>query len=59
MDTANESNSSTLVDVKFLTPNLGYAVGAQGVVVRTTNGGTTWDLQGSGNTLFLGSIHLI
>ena len=31
-----------LTDVFFLNPNLGWAVGAQGVILRTTNGGKQW-----------------
>lgn len=31
-----------LTDVFFLNPNMGWAVGAQGVILRTTNGGRSW-----------------
>ena len=31
-----------LADVAFFSPNLGYAVGTQGTVLRTLNGGRSW-----------------
>jgi len=35
-------SEAELTDVFFLNPNLGWAVGAQGVILRTTNGGKQW-----------------
>lgn len=41
--TAQNSNTGVdLYDVVFVDANNGYAVGNDGVVVKTTNGGTTW-----------------
>lgn len=34
-----------LESVTFLDPNLGFAVGASGTILRTTDGGTTWARQ--------------
>ena len=36
------SSSLTITDVQFVTPLVGYAVGAAGVINKTTNGGGTW-----------------
>ena len=36
-------DDAELTDVFFLNSNLGWAVGAQGVILRTTNGGNTWN----------------
>ena len=38
----NWKSDAELTDVFFLNQNLGWAVGAQGVVLRTTNGGKDW-----------------
>ena len=35
-------SEAELTDVFFLNPSLGWAVGAQGVILRTTNGGKQW-----------------
>lgn len=35
-------DDAELTDVFFLNANLGWAVGAQGVILRTTNGGQKW-----------------
>ncbi len=35
-------SDAELTDVFFLNANLGWAVGAQGVIVRTSDGGRTW-----------------
>lgn len=32
-----------LFDITFVTPSVGWAVGRAGTVLRTTDGGTTWD----------------
>jgi len=43
--TAQESGVITSANynvIRFVNPNVGYAVAADGVVVKTVNGGTTW-----------------
>ncbi len=39
-----------LNDVYFSDLNTGTAVGANGTIIRTTDGGATWSLQASGTT---------
>lgn len=52
--TQNSGTVSNLNDVYFSNSNTGIAVGQQGIVLRTTNGGTNWTTQISGtpNHLF-------
>ena len=40
---------NSLYDVWMTDANTGTAVGAFGIIVRTTDGGTTWTAQDSGN----------
>jgi photosystem II stability/assembly factor-like uncharacterized protein/Leucine-rich repeat (LRR) protein len=49
--------TSRLDAVFFYDANNGWAVGANGTVVRTTNGGTTWSLQNTPTTQFLSAVH--
>ena len=35
----------------------GWAVGANGTIIKTTNGGATWKVQPSGTTKNLHSVH--
>jgi hypothetical protein len=46
----------TLVNVFFLNENEGWIVGNQGLILHTTNGGTTWTVEANGltNTLLTG-----
>jgi photosystem II stability/assembly factor-like uncharacterized protein len=39
---------NTLQDFVFIDTNNGFAVGARGTILRTTNGGNSWDILGSG-----------
>jgi photosystem II stability/assembly factor-like uncharacterized protein len=39
-----------LVGVSFAAPSSGTAVGEEGTILRTTDGGTTWMSQNSGTT---------
>lgn len=41
---------NTLNSVKFTSSTAGWAVGAYGTILYTTNGGTTWTSQSSGTT---------
>ncbi|HEX8326587.1 MAG TPA: YCF48-related protein [Hymenobacter sp.] len=36
------SGAGEVTDVQFVTPQVGYAVGAGAIINKTTNGGTTW-----------------
>ncbi len=42
----------------FLTPELGYVVGRTGTILKTENGGKSWEKLRNGNTLFKEEIHL-
>ena len=39
---------NTLQDFSFIDPNNGFAVGAKGTILRTTDGGNNWDILASG-----------
>jgi photosystem II stability/assembly factor-like uncharacterized protein len=41
----------------FLDPSTGWAVGGGGTILKTTDGGATWQLQPSGTTRDLEAIH--
>ena len=43
--------------VCFLDDNTGYAVGGAGMILKTTDGGTTWASQNSGTFIGLWSVH--
>ena len=46
-----------LYSVHFPDVNTGYAVGNIGTIVKTTDGGTTWNSQSSGTSYFLYSVY--
>jgi len=46
-----------LFSVSFTDVNNGTAIGENGTIIRTTNGGTNWTLQLSGTTNWLGSVY--
>ena len=53
-DTQNRS----LYSVFFLDSDNGWAVGNGGIILQTTNGGTTWTIEGAGlTTAFLRGVH--
>ena len=41
---------NNLTSVKFINTTTGWAVGIEGTILRTTNGGTNWTSQTSGTT---------
>ncbi|MGA2669658.1 MAG: YCF48-related protein [Ignavibacteria bacterium] len=43
-------SSNNLLDVSFINRNTGWACGDGGVIIKTTNAGTNWELQNSGVT---------
>ena len=45
--------TTSLLDVQFTDTNHGWAVGDSGIVIATTDGGTTWSTQNSGTTTSL------
>ena len=45
--------TTSLLDVQFTDTNHGWAVGDSGIVIATTDGGTTWSTQISGTTTSL------
>lgn len=46
-----------LLSVHFTGTNIGWAVGHEGTVLHTTNGGMTWFFQTSGTSLILRDVH--
>jgi hypothetical protein len=44
---------NTLRSVKFISSSIGWAVGANGTILKTANGGTNWVQQSSGTTSYL------
>jgi photosystem II stability/assembly factor-like uncharacterized protein len=46
-------------DIKFIGPNLGWAVGNEGTILHTTDGGETWEYQESGTTADLFSVSFV
>lgn len=55
----NSNTTSNLNDIFFINQNTGWAAGANGVIVKTTNSGFTWLNQGSGTTIELKKIQFI
>jgi gliding motility-associated-like protein len=53
----NSGVNSYLLDVEFINENTGYAVGMDGVILKTTNGGTDWTAQTSGVLFDLWDAH--
>lgn len=45
--------TTTLYDLDFIDENTGWLVGNNGLIVKTTNGGESWDAQTSGTSLHL------
>jgi photosystem II stability/assembly factor-like uncharacterized protein len=48
-----------LVSVDFVNPNTGWAVGANGSIIATTNGGENWTLQSSNTNNFFGGVSFV
>ncbi|MCY1722605.1 hypothetical protein OU798_19805 [Prolixibacteraceae bacterium Z1-6] len=46
-------------DIFFINKSIGYAVGGEGMIKKTTDGGQTWDPQESGTTLSLTTVFFI
>ncbi len=55
----NSSISNDLEDVFFIDNNNGWAVGRQGKIIQTTDGGSTWSEQNSGSTKDLNKVYMI
>lgn len=45
-----------LLDVQFINPNEGWAVGKSGLIIHTSNAGQSWEQQYSGTTDILSSV---
>jgi photosystem II stability/assembly factor-like uncharacterized protein len=50
---------NTLYGVQFITPSTGWAVGACGSIIKTTDGGTTWACQRSGTRQALRALSFV
>jgi hypothetical protein len=48
-----------LLAVHFVSPELGWAVGYAGTIIRTNDGGATWQAQESGVTTNLWGVHFL
>ncbi|HEY5610651.1 MAG TPA: IPT/TIG domain-containing protein, partial [Thermoanaerobaculia bacterium] len=55
--TITAPTSSDLFGLFFVDANVGYAVGGNGTILKTTNGGSSWSLQSSGTTNPLRAVH--
>jgi photosystem II stability/assembly factor-like uncharacterized protein len=55
----NSTISNDLNSVFFLDNNNGWAVGRQGKIIRTTNGGSSWTEQNSGTTQDLNKVFMV
>jgi photosystem II stability/assembly factor-like uncharacterized protein len=53
----SSGTSAVLLGVAFTDANHGYAVGTNGVIRITTNGGATWSPQASGTSRFLRDVY--
>jgi hypothetical protein len=51
-------NTTGLNSIKFFNESIGWAVGNEGVIVNTTDGGESWRNQVSGTTIDLYSVFL-
>lgn len=51
--------TNDLNNVHFVDNNTGWAVGRQGKIIRTTNGGSSWAEQNSGTTENMNSIYMV
>ncbi len=56
MEPVSTGSSYDFYGVTFLTPSVGYIVGAHGTILRTVDAGTTWDTLASGEYLNLKSV---
>lgn len=57
--TQTSGTSYRLLDVDFLTTNIGWTVGFNGTILNTTDGGANWTSQTSGTTNNLSSIYFL
>ena len=46
-----------LYSIYFTDANTGYVVGSEGIILKTTNGGTNWDTLSSGTSWDLTSVY--
>ena len=54
----NSGTSNDLAAVHFVNPDTGYVAGAAGTILRTTNGGTSWqDVSPTGVSAALNGVH--
>ncbi len=50
---------NSLLDVQFVDSQTGWAVGFEGIILKTHNGGSNWNSKNSGTTNILFSVHFI
>lgn len=48
-----------LLDIYAITPDIAVAVGVNGTIIKTTDGGQTWQQKNSGTDLNLGQVHFV
>lgn len=53
------TNNNGLYHIHFPNPFIGYAVGENGTIIKTTDGGESWFLQESGTTHHLRSVYFL
>jgi fibro-slime domain-containing protein len=56
---ANPAGANDLFGVHFLNNNLGYAVGANGMILKTTTGGASWTVLNSGVAVALRGVRAV
>jgi len=52
----NSNTNSSLTDIQFIDNNIGFSSGASGTVLKTANGGQTWQLLQSNTNVSLNSV---
>src|ERR1035437_4379954 len=58
-DLLTSGTSQSLNSVYFTNSTIGYAVGASGTIMKTTDGGAIWNSQVSGTTQIFNSVYFI
>jgi photosystem II stability/assembly factor-like uncharacterized protein len=55
----NSATSNDLHSVQFMDSNTGYAAGAYGTVLKTTNGGANWIALNTGSSIPFNALHFV
>lgn len=55
----NSTSDSVLTNVSFVNPDTGYVSGVNGIILKTTDGGSNWTTQNTGITDGLAGLHFV